>query len=201
MIAAMRRHLAPIVLLALLAGCGGGGGDDGDSAATGDSAIRGGPGDVIITPGPAEAQAGLAKALKPLLKAKSTACAVTVLSDVTALAWVNISKTLMDANLSLTSAMALQTADLRKSLGLGGKDLGAQRIPVQIVVLDGAVSELRIEGADLRAGLEAAGIAMDAGVAETVGSLSQTIEYTVSASSVTIKAPKTVVGSGKCSAA
>jgi hypothetical protein len=155
----------------------------------------------VITPDPVEARADLAAALKPLLKTKSTACAVSVLSDVKARAWFNISETLMDADLGLQSAMALQTAQLRKSLGLAGQDLSGQRVPVQIVVLDGEVSELRIEGADLRTGLEAAGLSMEPGLAETVGSLSQAIEYTTSQGSVRVKAPKSVVGSGKCPSA
>jgi len=183
------RGLTPLVTVALIAGCGGGGSDE--ARATGGA----GGDDIIVTPVPGEAQKALTAAVKPLLKTKRTDCAITVLSDLTAVEWVNLAETLMNAELGLKSAVALQTAQIRKSIG--AQDLSGKSVPVQVVIIDKRVTELRIEGSDLRAALEAAGVMVNPGAADQISALSEEIQYVLSSGSVTLKA-KSAVATGRC---
>ena len=194
----MRGRFVRFAALALLAGCGGGGGGASTESPAGAGA---GSREIVLTPVPGEGQGDLVAATKPLLKGKPTACAVAVLRAAKARDWVNISQTLLNADLSLKSVLALQTPQLRKSLAVGTKDLSGQRVPVQIVIIDKRVTELRIEGSDLRSSLEAAGVTMAGDLADQVGELSQAIEYAVKSGGVTVTAPRSVVASGACPAA
>ena len=175
-----------MAVLALLAGCNGGGSDDGERK------------DVIVTPDAGQARQDLADATKPLLKPKPTACAVTVLSGLTGVEWLNISETLMKADMSLEAALSLQTPALRKQLNIGDTDVAQQTIPVQVVILDRRITELRIEGADLRTGLEAAGVTVDPFIVDQVGKLSQAIQYVKTSGAVKVKVPRDIVNATPC---
>lgn len=127
---------------------------------------------------------------------------ISVLGDLEPVGFSNVEQTLLDADLNLQSVMGLQTAQLFKALGIAGMDLSGQRVPVQVVIGEGRLRELRIDGAAIRAGLEAAGVAMEPDVADAVGLLRVDVSYVAGEEDAPkIKAPKAVVGAGRCKAA